>query len=540
MITKANSGRVWLFVQWLVHFAVIAICVGAPVPGVNESHYLPKAKHSWDSDFAPNDLFLSSHDSHLLASKLAGVISSNTSLERTAWIGRLLSWALFAAAWIRLGRSIGLSSWISPFALGAWFLAMHYGHWAGEWAIGGFEAKTIAYPFVLFGIADAVQRKWQRAWVLLAIAVAWHPLAGGWAGLTVGIAWLIEVRRGESTIRSQLPWLALGVAIGLIGVWPAFSGIGGADRVGKVVASQVHVYYRLAHHMSPRTFAAERHWAAVVSLVLLSVATVAYFAMHRKGKAKDCSGRILLVIAWSSVAIALVGLGIDSFLSVAQPSIASKLLRFYWFRWADVVVPLAWTLVSWSLLARSVELLGISNSMAATKIRTCLCIGAAAGVTVFVVLRFLENQQAVPEGDRLLVEAVGPFAPNSDRLADWQNACSWVRENSPHDSLWLTPKHQQTFKWYAGRAEVVCWKDVPQDNPSVFEWFSRVQNCEPPHYNTGGIAAWQAWQLRLLHDRYKFGWLLVDNSVQNLALPFEQVYPANVDDNPSFSVFKID
>lgn len=542
MNTKQNVGQPNWFVQWFVHLFVIICCIGFVVPGVNESHYLPKAKHAWDSSFAQDDLFLASHDSHLLASKLAGFISSFAEFEQTAWIGRLLSWSLFAGAWTALSRTLAMPLLLSPFALAAWFFAMHFGHWAGEWAMGGFEAKTLSYPFVIFALASAISGKWNRSWILLAIAVAWHPLAGGWAGLTFGCVWLLQVSRGKSTIRSQLPWLGLGVLIGLIGVVPAFAGIGGEDRIGKVVASQVHVYFRLAHHMSPRTFASERHIAAVATLSLLVICTLVhrYVPSFSKERTKEHIS-LLLQIAWFSVAIAIIGLMIDVTISVARPSIASKLLRFYWFRWADVMVPLAWTLCVWLWLidrrqldVRQTQSIGMSRGTMFLKFAFCVVLLA------LLARHAISHWSATPEADRLLVEAVGRHARDSDRLVDWQAACSWAKQNTPSDSLWLTPKHQQTFKWYAGRAEVVCWKDVPQDNPSVFEWFARIQDCEPPHYRSGGIAPWEGWQISLLRKKYGFGWVMVDRSVQNTALPWEQVYPVGKEENPSFAIYKLE
>ena len=48
--------------------------------------------------------------------------------------------------------------------------------------------------------------------------------------------------------------------------------------------------------------------------------------------------------------------------------------------------------------------------------------------------------------------------------------CQWVQRFTPAESLFLTPTFSQTFKWYAGRAELATWKDIPQDAQSVVEW----------------------------------------------------------------------
>ena len=61
----------------------------------------------------------------------------------------------------------------------------------------------------------------------------------------------------------------------------------------------------------------------------------------------------------------------------------------------------------------------------------------------------------------------------------WSNLVAWRRcvpglhENTPADAVFLTPRLAQTFRWYAGRAEVVSRKDIPQDAPGIVEWWRR-------------------------------------------------------------------
>ena len=45
-------------------FALFFIHGAAPVPEVNEPHYLAKAKHYWNPDWCSRDFFLQSADAH--------------------------------------------------------------------------------------------------------------------------------------------------------------------------------------------------------------------------------------------------------------------------------------------------------------------------------------------------------------------------------------------------------------------------------------------------------------------------------------------
>ena len=60
-------------------------------------------------------------------------------------------------------------------------------------------------------------------------------------------------------------------------------------------------------------------------------------------------------------------------------------------------------------------------------------------------------------------------------LRSWRNVCRWVDEHLPETAIFLTPTTHQTFKWYGQRAEVVNWKDVPQDAENLIEWTERLQ-----------------------------------------------------------------
>ncbi len=154
--------------------------------------------------------------------------------------------------------------------------------------------------------------------------------------------------------------------------------------------------------------------------------------------------------------------------------------------------------------------------------------------------------EQVPAADLLVVESVGPIdRGTTDRHVDWIAACNWIRENTPPDSLWLTPKYQQTFKWYAHRGEVVCWKDVPQDNASVHEWYRRIKRLEPPRTANGYFRDWTDDELLQFADEFGCDYILLDRTYQQS--PPERLavlYPTldregRAAKNVSFAVFKV-
>lgn len=144
-----------------------------------------------------------------------------------------------------------------------------------------------------------------------------------------------------------------------------------------------------------------------------------------------------------------------------------------------------------------------------------------------------------PPADDILMHAPANRRIETDRYIDWLAACDWAQKNSPPDSLWFTPEHQQTFKWYAGRAEVVCWKDVPQDNASVRAWYERIVLCRQPRTPTDDRTEWTSEQILDLSRLYGFRWVLVDRGTQVNALhKLELMYPINTQ-NKSFAIFRV-
>lgn len=531
-----------------VLFALIALLAAEQVPGVNESHYLPKAKHLFNRDFCPGDLFFESHDAHGLAAGLAGGLALWLPLPAVAWIGRAISWFCLAWAWQKLRIAIGIHWILGALALGSWYFAIDYGNWAGEWAIGGFEGKSLAYPCVIVALAELFRDRWARVWVWLGLAVAWHPLAGGWAGLSFGIAWLCMPGLWQR-FRIQAPWLGLATCMGLAGVIPAGLGLNSPNQVGNLVASQIHVYRRLAHHQCPSLFALDRHIAGGISLGLLIAATVlAACVLREKSRAELRQHPVawLLTLGWIAVLFSAIGLAIDRIFSLPNPVLASQLLRFYWFRWSDIAVPLAWTLTFWKLTASSLQVAsdphGAITPPSGGKAKLASVAQGLAGLLLLVLVvqhTAMNFARRHPPADDILLNAPMNRVLDTDRYIDWLAVCDWASKNSPSDSLWFTPEHQQTFKWYAGRAEVVCWKDVPQDNENVRRWYERIVLCRQPRNSKDERVEWTSEQIIELSKQYGFRWVLVDRGTQVNGLHnLELMYPIETQ-NKSFAIFRI-
>src|SRR5438045_3332981 len=176
---KPCGARLALFeVAWI--FLIFFLFAGSPPPDVGESHYLVKAKHYWQPSWCAGDLFLESHDAHGVFYWTFGWVTRLCSLPATAWTGRIVTWLLLAWSWRRLSWAIAPRPLASLLSAGLMLFFVRNFHLAGEWVVGGIEAKEFAYVLVFLALEAMARLRWRAALLLAGGAGAFHVLVGGW------------------------------------------------------------------------------------------------------------------------------------------------------------------------------------------------------------------------------------------------------------------------------------------------------------------------------------------------------------------------
>jgi len=525
-VPQPRSARI---AEVLLIALVFFVVAGDPAPHTNEPHYLCRLKHYWNPAWCAGDLFLDSPEAHLTFVWVFGWVTK-WSLAATAWTGRAAAWTLLAWAWQRLSLRIVPAPFAAVLAAALWVSLTQTAHLAGEWVIGGVEAKCFAYVFVLLALRELVDRRWNRVWLALGAATALHALVGGWSTVICGGIWCLETLQCNSarrdplrSFRAMLPGLVGGGLLALVGVVPALLLTWNEPRDVVAEANQIYVFERLPHHLAllslPGAEIARRltrHGLLIAALWLLSSAN------RRLGNV-DAGLATVTRFAWGAVLIAAIGLVLELALW-SHPALAAALLRYYWFRLTDVAVPLAVALQVVALIAAG---LSQYRSWAAWGLVAAL---VAVGGHLTQICR-----------ERL----VNPVPPSDRRMLDpaaWVEACEWVAENTPPDALFLTPRLNQSFKWRTGRPEVATRKDVPQDARSMVEWFHRLRTIyyaevdgelEPApslaHVGTERVLA--------AARQYGAKYVLTDNR-HPLQLPI--AYPNATHANDTYVIYRID
>ena len=165
---------------------------------------------------------------------------------------------------------------------------------AGEWVVGGAEAKGFSFVLVFLALEAMVEGYWNRMWLLLGGAAAFHILVGGWAAVAAGAVWMLRKEKfgkAAGTVpvpsaepRKPLPvtdrspkalapggrhtecacyfaghvscWIAPLVAflLALPGLVPALLMNRGVAPAIVKQANQIYVFERFPHHLNPAKF----------------------------------------------------------------------------------------------------------------------------------------------------------------------------------------------------------------------------------------------------------------------------------------------
>ena len=537
----------------VAEIALLAICfalaAGQRAPDVNESHYLCKAKHFWDQSYCPGDIFLSSSFSHLAFYVSTGWLTKLVSLSTYAWIGRIATWVFLAAGWRAICKQLFSVPLISV-VTGIFFLILNERlHLAGEWVVGGFEAKGIAYGFVLFAIASLLKRNWQWVWPLLGCASAFHVLVGGWATIAAGVCLLYSmvaptVREpgGSSSfsqiVKIQAVPLLVGFLIALVGILPPLMAESFSPH--KAAANAVYVNERVAHHVNFAMFPIAYVGRFAILILLWQVFSRWFYKSGYLDRTLFYRVKMLEVFALMTLVFSFAGLLLSGMAEQGGESavVAHRFLRFYLFRLSDFAVPASLALVTGCILSRWIADRGdFPHQVCSSIFMGCILVAGATMVQ--------ENHaDGRPNADaRTLLSDPIDVERTGQIYRNWRKACDWISQNTDRDAVFITPDQQQTFKWYAGRAEVCCWKDVPQDPGTMAKWRKRIRLLvEPQRESDLGVFVYSDEQILEMADRFGATHLLaLQQSAELLEQPtkFRQVYPEDSADRTTFSVFEL-
>ena len=551
MRTQVGLSR--LLAGEVMALAVLLGClVWSYTPDVNEAHYLAKARHFWDRSFCRSDIFVTSYETHWAFYVTHGWLFREFGFQVGTWVGRVAAWLVISWGFVLLSRTFWDRAGVSLLVGGTVVLLNQNLNLAGEWFVGGVEGKCYAYGFGFAALAYWFRNKCPAALILMGLACAFHIVVGLWLILATVLAWCgdrwmdASVAAERQPLKTQtLAWaICLAAVFFLIGFIPAIMQNAGASPAEITAATHAQSLWRLAHHQLATEF---QSWFLFLPLLGIWL----FLAVSNRKDASRNLQRLNGVVAGSLV-IAGGGLVLGFAATAFRGSVkdlAAMLLTLYWFRLADVLVPLGCVINALYFIDRLPKELRLWRS-------TVLF---ASGVLVWGVMSNLQENRIDPRSGSAQQTVVLPSDPQKQQREieaeiNWVTTCRWIRNNTPVDALFVTPLNQQTFKWYAERAEVASRKDMPQDAKSILPWLERLSvlfsigpGTEVPK-NKIEVAE-VPWEYRplLFEESLPFGagylvieqrW--VDEFQRYDSLPdfLQQVYPKVGERKSTFVVFK--
>lgn len=241
--------------------------------------------------------------------------------------------------------------------------------------------------------------------------------------------------------------------------------------------------------------------------------------------------------------IALLGIAIDQVLLVSMNNkvLASSLLRFYWFRMSDIMIPCGVTFGVLGLIFHYEKIPRFFPKAAAWVIAFCIFTGVCWDLNN-VYQSYLADPR--PRADQQLL----PLDPDVPELTfqvhdEWMTVCEWAKEETDPSSRFIAPRQFQTFKWYADRSEVVNWKDVPQDAPGIVEWSTRFKTVHPKVSPMGNFQHTNE-TLERIAKKYDAHYVIVTRNEAirrswRMPIPYKRVFPNSNPNERIFWVFEI-
>lgn len=422
-----NSISFWFFLAGLFFF--VFLLWGKPVPYSNEFPYLLRLVKEFQPELLLNDwTFSVPANEHWLFNRLFGFLATLMPIEILGWFGRIAVWVLTLQILLRIGKLWQIPNWATAIAIAFW-LAIGQSLVGDEWIVGGFEAKGIAYIFLLYALYYFSLHRTILPAILLGFAFAFHPAVGMWSALAVGFALLWE----KTSVKTLVKIVAVTSIIALGGILPLISEQLAAQP-DSAESWRYIVLVRFPWHFDPFYFSK--------SATLLLLAMFAFnFAVFRRSE--NYAMRFLLKFQTGLAIFFLAAFALRWFEMF-------EWLRFLPVRLFPVFTPLFFAFAvfrAWSL-AKSKE----------WKILIVLFVFA-----IFVRL----NPLAASFSAIRNTYASWTAAPD-----DFQTTSRWIAANTPPGAIIIQPPHRRDVWYLSQRATIASY--AYQTFGRLDEWRERV------------------------------------------------------------------
>ena len=459
-IEKHWLGRNIVFLAVLIY--LILRLLFTDLLSVNEHDILVVGKQFANPSWIPADWYLNLDSGYRLTFNVfLYPILKVMPLVWVSILGRLVYYILFAFVLQRYARSLGIPAFFMIPAL--FFITEIQYIITGEWILRSLEAKTFAYAFLLLALVLLYERRFIISALFLGLSVSFHVLVGGYGTFAFLAVLLFDSPRYKPSFR-VFTWAVAGYLLcaspGLISI---ARNLARTDISDTVRAGLIYVHARVPHHVLPSNWVKEYGnglWRPVIKVV--PSAALCFFALLRPAKPFQ---RTLGIFTLSTVIFALLGFGLF-FMD------KTHLLKYYFFRLPDVMLPFSAFLLVFSYLSAWNP---GRFSRYLPRIRTFTGITISVLLLVWAAIPFTREMVRFVRDPLYFVYGGNVESPKRQMF-------EWIKMHLAEDATFIIPPREERFYVGAERAQFVSYKHSPQAEEEILEWYERMvflNNGEP-------------------------------------------------------------
>lgn len=458
--------------------------------GWNEVDVMPLAKHHVDPAWISQDWYLNQTAGYrLLFNDIVGWLIVQFGFLAASIIGRLVCYSLVALGLVLIGHKLKLSFLYLLLAIMACTCqGYNQGAIAGEWFVGGLEAKAFAYGLILIAIASMLERRYLAMTLLLGLATSFHVLVGGWAFLTT-LGWLCFRPSTRLSKLKEIGFLLM-LVYGITSIFaiPAVAQHLFTEESTSTISfspSFIYVFIRLGHHLNPFSWGIISWFKPIIYLLLLNQSIKLLRAQKdreelnlresevfssetvTRGNLASVSAPSEAITVFNNGTIARLELGEFALISLIPFAIGLAIvpfdrqgnwLQYYPFRFGDVMLPIITCLLTAGTLqsywSKSKK---FSQRLARILIGLLVIQSGIFAYQAFGLQQFPSAQQEVNP--------------------QWKIMSNWIRSHTPQDAIVVShPIELVNFSWLTERGTIAKIKLFPQTDQKIIEYYQRIDD----------------------------------------------------------------
>jgi hypothetical protein len=423
-------------------FIFLLLCLNllSFVTGDNEEAYFALAKQYADPSWIPGSFtFTEWVGTRFLFQNIVGFALRFLSFEQLTFWGRMFNYACYAFPLALIFKELKIKNLGILCVLQLYIRHLNtQNFFGGEWIFGGFEGKTLAYIFVLYGVYFLLKGRYERAALFAAVATWFHVLVGGWFFVLVFICGIVSDFNVKRLLRTGLVYVAIVLPF-VIYLFHFLTD--SATVINGVDIDWVYSFFRNPHHTAPmhQVDAMTKVFPRVVCCVALFLLCLFYFR-KQAGYIQKLNTIVLITLCMLFAGLVITYIDVNG-----------RILKYYLFRIAAVGMFCGYLMVFLWLRNEA------DKRFNASLVRVvCLAL-----ITILSVISIEKNfsRKIFPKENKELTE-LAAFVTGHTR---------------PDDIYLFLNKDELSFSRLTRRDAFVIFKFDPGGGEKIYEWYTREQ-----------------------------------------------------------------